>query len=66
MDQELVWAGGVGEPPDGVAAQVQVAGDLFEAVALGDQDVDGGIPFAGADVFVVKNPATGQNTRTVT
>lgn len=44
VDQEFLGDLGSGEVADGVAAQVQLAGDLPESLALSDQVVDGGVP----------------------
>jgi hypothetical protein len=49
VDQEFLGAVGAGEPADGVAGQVKLAGDRLDAVAVGQQRVDGGMSLAGAD-----------------
>src|SRR5690606_4533370 len=49
VDQEQVGVGGPGESADGVAAQLQLVGDLHDGATLIQQGVDGGVPLPGAD-----------------
>lgn len=43
MDEQLVRAGGTGEPADGGAGQAQLGGDIAEAAPLGQHPVHVGV-----------------------
>ena len=47
VDEQLLGAGGAGEPADGVAGQAELGGDSRQAAALGQQLVHVGVPAAG-------------------